>query len=91
METIHTDAAYKALSRKNSGRLETQMSLDQSVLHAERRTFINVNDGDEMRNINAEVICFYLPFCTCVFVLISVYLSLTIGKHTTVAGSTGWF
>ncbi|XWS58383.1 hypothetical protein CRYUN_Cryun08bG0029600 [Craigia yunnanensis] len=54
METIHTDAAYKPLSRKNSGRLETQMSLDQTLLHVERRTFINVNDRDEMQDINVE-------------------------------------
>ena len=72
METIHTDAAYKALSRKNSDRFEAQMSLDQSVHHEERRTLINVNDRDEIDNINTEVICFYLPFCSYLFALIDV-------------------
>ncbi|XVF06365.1 hypothetical protein REPUB_Repub06bG0041800 [Reevesia pubescens] len=41
METIYTDAAYKALSRKNSGWYEAQMSLDQSVHHVKIRTLIN--------------------------------------------------
>ncbi|EOY10993.1 Peptidase C13 family [Theobroma cacao] len=54
METIHTDAAYKALSRKDSGRFKAQMSLDQSVHHHERRTLINVNDQDEILNTKAE-------------------------------------
>ncbi|PPS10672.1 hypothetical protein GOBAR_AA09974 [Gossypium barbadense] len=54
METIHTDAAYKALSRRNSGRFEDEMSLDQSVHHIERRMLIKVNDGDEIHDINPE-------------------------------------
>ncbi|KAK8589534.1 hypothetical protein V6N12_023928 [Hibiscus sabdariffa] len=47
MQTIHTDAAYKALSRRNSGKFEAQTSLDQSVHHSERRTPVKVNDQDE--------------------------------------------
>ncbi|KAK9042041.1 hypothetical protein V6N11_017124 [Hibiscus sabdariffa] len=54
METIHTDAAYKALSRRNSGKFEAQTSLDQSVHHSERRTPVKVNDRDETHNINPE-------------------------------------
>ncbi|KAB2005646.1 hypothetical protein ERO13_A11G250480v2 [Gossypium hirsutum] len=54
METIHTDAAYKALSRRNSGRFEDEMSLDQSVHHIKRRMLIKVNDGDEIHDINPE-------------------------------------
>ncbi|XP_021283376.1 putative GPI-anchor transamidase [Herrania umbratica] len=54
METIHTDATYKALSKKDSGRFEAQMPLDQSVHHDERRTLINVNDQDEIHNTKAE-------------------------------------
>lgn len=54
METIHTDAAYKALPGKNSDGFVAQMSLDQSVHHKERRTLININDRNEIRNINTE-------------------------------------
>ncbi|TYH45960.1 hypothetical protein ES332_D11G302200v1 [Gossypium tomentosum] len=56
METIHTDAAYKALSRRNSGRFEDEMSLDQSVHHIKRRMLIKVNDGDEIHDINPELL-----------------------------------
>ncbi|KAE8720965.1 GPI-anchor transamidase [Hibiscus syriacus] len=54
METIHTDAAYKALSRINSGRFEAQTSLDQSVHHIERRMPMKVNDQEETHNIIPE-------------------------------------
>lgn len=70
METIHTDAAYKALSRRNSGRFEDQMSLDQSVHHTERKMLIKVNDGDEIHDINPEVIVCTLPLCSHLLALI---------------------
>ncbi|XP_039063945.1 putative GPI-anchor transamidase [Hibiscus syriacus] len=54
METIHTDAAYKALSRINSGRFEAQTSLDQSVHHIEKRMPMKVNDQEETHNIIPE-------------------------------------
>ncbi|XVF42258.1 hypothetical protein PTKIN_Ptkin01aG0346300 [Pterospermum kingtungense] len=56
METIHTDAAYKALSRMKSDRFDARISLDQSVIHdhEERRTLINVNDREEIHSINTE-------------------------------------
>lgn len=76
METIHTDAAYKANSRKNSDGFEAEMSLEQPVHHDESRMLINVNDRDEIHNINTEVICFHLLFCDCLFALIYVMLSL---------------
>ncbi|KAM2493507.1 hypothetical protein PS1_044904 [Malus domestica] len=37
METIHTDSAYKALSRTSSSRAEFKMPFDQSVNDDERR------------------------------------------------------
>ncbi|KAK8980870.1 hypothetical protein V6N11_048000 [Hibiscus sabdariffa] len=55
METIHTDAAYKAFSRRNSGRFEAQISMDQSAHHTERTILIEeANDRDETHDINPE-------------------------------------
>ncbi|XP_022744450.1 putative GPI-anchor transamidase [Durio zibethinus] len=54
METIHTDAAYKALSRKISDRSESQISLDQSIHREERRMLININVCDEIHDVSTE-------------------------------------
>ncbi|XVF31051.1 hypothetical protein REPUB_Repub16aG0112100 [Reevesia pubescens] len=53
METIHTDAAYQARSRKISGKFDSRMSLDQSEHHMER-TLMNINDQDEIHDVNVQ-------------------------------------
>jgi phosphatidylinositol glycan class K len=53
METIHTDSAYRVLSRKESSRVEIRMSTDKSD-HDKERLLLNSNDFDQISELNAE-------------------------------------
>ncbi|XP_011002924.1 PREDICTED: putative GPI-anchor transamidase [Populus euphratica] len=46
METIHTDSAYRAVTRKMSNRAGINMAVEKSVQHDDRRTLIDSNVQD---------------------------------------------
>lgn len=54
METIHTDSAYRVLSRKESGSVEIRMSTEKSD-HDKERLLLNSNDLDQIGELNTEV------------------------------------
>lgn len=54
METIPTESAYSILSRKESHRVEIQMSTDKSV-PGKKRLLFNSNDSDKVSEPNIEV------------------------------------
>lgn len=53
METIHTDSAYRVLSRKESGSVEIRMSTEKSD-HDKERLLLNSNDLDQIGELNTE-------------------------------------
>ncbi|XP_050275239.1 uncharacterized protein LOC126717520 [Quercus robur] len=53
METIHTDSAYRVLSRKESGSVEMRMSTEKSD-HDKERLLLNSNDLDQIGELNTE-------------------------------------
>ncbi|KAK4596557.1 hypothetical protein RGQ29_014556 [Quercus rubra] len=53
METIHTDSAYRVLSRKESGSVEIKMSTEKSD-HDKERLLLNSNDLDQIGELNTE-------------------------------------
>lgn len=54
METIHTDSAYRVLSRKESGSVEMRMSTEKSD-HDKERLLLNSNDLDQIGELNTQV------------------------------------
>jgi len=54
METIHTDSAYRVLSRKESRSVEIRMSTEKSD-HDKERLLLNSNDLDQIGELNTEV------------------------------------
>lgn len=62
METIHTDTAYKALSRKSSSRAEIKTSFDKTINGDERRTLADSDGQDQLSDLKKEV-TFLNPFC----------------------------
>lgn len=62
METIHTDSAYKALSRKSFSRAEINTPFDKTVNGDERRTLADSDGQDQFSDLKKEVTFLY-PFC----------------------------
>ncbi|KAM5561661.1 hypothetical protein ABKV19_022320 [Rosa sericea] len=54
METIHTDSAYNALSRKSNSRAEINTPFDQSA-NANKRTLADSNGQDQFSDLKKEV------------------------------------
>ena len=54
METIHTDSAYRVLSRKEFGSFEIRMSTEKSD-HDKERLLLNSNDLDQIGELNTQV------------------------------------
>lgn len=54
MEMIHTDSAYSILSRKESPRVEIEMSADKSFPD-EKRLMENPSHSDQISELNIEV------------------------------------
>lgn len=54
METIHTDSAYRVLSRKESSSDEIRMSTEKSD-HDKERLLLNSNDLDQIGELNTQV------------------------------------
>lgn len=55
METIHTDSAYKAFSRKSLSGSVIDMPLDQSAQKLKRKILEKPNVADQFSNLKAEV------------------------------------
>lgn len=55
METIHTDSAYKVLSRKTSSRPDNKMSPDKSIDHNQRKLVAD-SDGADQINVTKPVV-----------------------------------
>ncbi|XP_062003525.1 uncharacterized protein LOC133721034 isoform X1 [Rosa rugosa] len=53
METIHTDSAYKALSRKSNSKAEINTPFDQSA-NADKRTLADSNGQDQFSDLKKE-------------------------------------
>ncbi|KAL5835329.1 hypothetical protein ACOSQ4_014826 [Xanthoceras sorbifolium] len=54
METIHTDSAYRILSRRISEKVKIKMPLKQPIDQEERRSLINSNVQDQTSDLNTE-------------------------------------
>ncbi|XP_061944804.1 uncharacterized protein LOC133668811 [Populus nigra] len=54
METIHTDSAYRAVTRKMSKRAGINMAVEKSVQHDDRRTLIDSNVQDPTSHIKTK-------------------------------------
>ena len=59
METIHTDSAYKALSRTSSSRAEIKMPFDRSINDNERRVLADSDRQDHISDLKNEVPLLY--------------------------------
>ncbi|KAL0005459.1 hypothetical protein SO802_013020 [Lithocarpus litseifolius] len=57
METIHTDSAYRVLSRKESGSVEIRMSTEKSD-HDKERLLLNSNDLDQIGELNTQFLLY---------------------------------
>ncbi|KAL5770588.1 hypothetical protein ACOSP7_014742 [Xanthoceras sorbifolium] len=54
METIHTDSAYRILSRRISEKVKIKMPLKQPIDQEERSSLINSNVQDQTSDLNTE-------------------------------------
>lgn len=65
METIHTDSAYKALTRKGRSGAVIELSMDQSPQKHERKIFEKPNVPDQVSGLKTEVpsCSLFMAFC----------------------------
>lgn len=66
METIHTDSAYKALSRKSFSKAEIKTPFDKTVNGDERRTLADSDGQDQLSDLKKEVDFSISFLCQCI-------------------------
>lgn len=87
METIHTDSAYKALSRKSSAGVEIKIPSDQSAHNNERKTLTDSNIANQSSGFKTEVTSIF-PFLW-FFLYLGFSATLLLMEGTHVVGSEG--